>query len=200
MTFLSLFFIFSRKFEYSIKNGYNLSKDTFTNSRSKRGLCMNNDTKIKEVMGKAIAEAKKTMNDNVGGPFGAAIIDKEGKIVSVSSNSVLRDHDPTAHAEINAIRAAGEKLGTHDLSGCTLVTTAYPCPMCLGAIIWSNINHVIYGCRPKDAEAIGFRDDFIYRFIKDDHPDKKILAIDEAFREQCLILFKEYQEKEKTLY
>lgn len=161
---------------------------------------MNNDTRIKSIMDKAIAEAKKTMNDNVGGPFGAAIIDKEGKIISVASNSVLRDHDPTAHAEINAIRAAGEKLGTHDLTGCTLVTTAYPCPMCLSAIIWANIKHVIYGCRPKDAENIGFRDDFIYRFIRAEHPDKKVLEIDEAFREQCLLLFKEYQEKEKTVY
>ncbi|MBU1092946.1 MAG: nucleoside deaminase [Firmicutes bacterium] len=161
---------------------------------------MNNDTSIKDVMDKAIKQARKTMNENVGGPFGAAIIDHEGKIISVASNSVLKDHDPTAHAEINAIRAAGEKLGNHDLTGCTLVTTAYPCPMCLGAIIWSNIKHVIYGCRPKDADEIGFRDDFIYRFIRDEHPDKKVLNLDESFREQCLVLFKEYQEKEKTLY
>ncbi|PKK90369.1 MAG: nucleoside deaminase [Tenericutes bacterium HGW-Tenericutes-7] len=161
---------------------------------------MNNDTRIKDVMDKAIAQAKKTMNKNIGGPFGAAIIDKDGTIISVTSNSVLKDHDPTAHAEINAIREAGEKLGTHDLNGCTLVTTAYPCPMCLGAIIWANIKHVVYGCRPKDAEDIGFRDDFIYRFIRDEHPDKKILTIDEGFRETCLLLFKEYKEKEKTLY
>lgn len=93
---------------------------------------MNNDTRIKDVMDKAIAEAKKTMNADVGGPFGAAIIDSNGKIISVASNSVLKDHDPTAHAEMNAIRMAGEQLGTHDLTGCTLVTTAYPCPMCLG--------------------------------------------------------------------
>jgi guanine deaminase len=161
---------------------------------------MNNDTKIKDVMDKAINQAKLTMNDNIGGPFGAAIIDKDGKIISVTSNSVLKDHDPTAHAEINAIRKAGIKLGTHDLTGCTLVTTAYPCPMCLSAIIWANIKHIIYGCRPKDADAIGFRDDFIYKFIRDDHPDKSILIVDEKFREECLVLFKEYKEKEKTLY
>ncbi|MFH0767563.1 MAG: nucleoside deaminase [Bacillota bacterium] len=151
-------------------------------------------------MEKAIAQAKKTMNENIGGPFGAAVIDKDGNLIAVTSNSVLGDHDPTAHAEMNAIRAAGVKLGTHDLSGCTLVTTAYPCPMCLGAIIWANIGRVIYGCRPKDAEAIGFRDDFIYRFMREDQPDKKILVIDEGFRKKCLVLFKEYQDKEKTLY
>ncbi|MCF7930913.1 MAG: nucleoside deaminase [Acholeplasmataceae bacterium] len=161
---------------------------------------MNNDTRIKDVMDKAIAEAKKTMNADVGGPFGAAIIDSNGKIISVASNSVLKDHDPTAHAEMNAIRMAGEKLGTHDLTGCTLVTTAYPCPMCLGATIWANIKHVIYGCRPKDAEAIGFRDDFIYRFIRDDYPDKKVLVLTEKLREQCLDLFQEYKNKEKTIY
>lgn len=161
---------------------------------------MNNNTRIKDVMEKAIAQAKKTMNENVGGPFGAAIIDKDGKIISVTSNSVLKDHDPTAHAEMNAIRDAGIKLGTHDLTGCTLVTTAYPCPMCLSAIIWANIKHVIYGCRPKDADDIGFRDDFIYKFIRDEHPDKNILIVDEKFRDECLLLFKEYQKKEKTLY
>jgi len=161
---------------------------------------MNNDTRIKDVMDKAIAEAKKTMNADVGGPFGAAIIDSNGKIISVASNSVLKDHDPTAHAEMNAIRMAGEQLGTHDLTGCTLVTTAYPCPMCLGATIWANIKHVIYGCRPTDAEAIGFRDDFIYRFIRDDHPDKKVLVLTEKLREQCLDLFQEYKNKEKTIY
>ncbi len=161
---------------------------------------MHTDDHIKKVMEKAIAQAEKTMNENIGGPFGAAIIDPHGRIIAVTSNSVLKDHDPTAHAEINAIRQAGELLGTHDLTGCTLVTTAYPCPMCLGATIWANINHIVYGCRPTDAEAIGFRDDFIYRFMRDEHPDKKILTIDEKFRDQCLLLFKEYQSKEKTLY
>lgn len=161
---------------------------------------MNNDTCIKDVMEKAIEKAKKTMNDNVGGPFGAAIINQDGKIISVTSNSVLEDHDPTAHAEINAIRSATQKLGTHDLTGCTLVTTSYPCPMCLGAIIWANIKHVIYGCRPSDADDIGFRDDFIYAFMRDQHPDKKVLTLDEKFRDDCLPLFKEYKAKAKALY
>jgi guanine deaminase len=161
---------------------------------------MDKDTSIKDVMDKAIAKAKTTMNDDIGGPFGAAIIDQNGKIISVSSNSVLKDHDPTAHAEMNAIRQAGEKLGTHDLTGCTLVTTAYPCPMCLGAIIWANIKHVIYGCRPADADDIGFRDAFIYKFMRDEHPDKQVLILDEKHRTECLPLFKEYKEKNKVIY
>ena len=76
-------------------------------------------------------EARKTMNENKGGPFGAVITDKEGNIISVASNRVLELHDATAHAEVMAIRKAGEKLGTHDLSGCILYATGYPCPMCL---------------------------------------------------------------------
>jgi len=140
------------------------------------------------------------MNKNLGGPFGAAIIDKEGNIISIASNSVLSDADPSAHAEINAIRQAGKTLGTHDLSDCTLYTTAYPCPMCLGATIWANIKTVIYGCRPEDADAIGFRDDFIYEYFKKNQQDESILVTREAYREDCLTLFREYKEKNKQLY
>ncbi|MBE0701520.1 MAG: nucleoside deaminase [Acholeplasmataceae bacterium] len=155
---------------------------------------------IKHVMRQAIEQARETMNQDIGGPFGAAIIDINGHLVSVSSNSVLRDHDPTAHAEMNTIRLASKKLGTHDLSGCTIITTAFPCPMCLGAIVWSNIKHVIYGCRPADAEKIGFRDDMIYQLLKGDMKHQDILSFDEEFRKDCLALFKEYQAKEKEIY
>ncbi len=158
------------------------------------------DTNTLALMQQAIEKAKKTMNENKGGPFGALIIDKEGNILSVASNSVLGDHDPTAHAEINAIRQASKKLGTHDLSDCVLYTTAYPCPMCLGAIIWSNIKKVVYGCRPQDADAIGFRDDFIYQFIEGGMKDPKVLDISELHRNECLTLFEEYAKKEKELY
>ncbi len=161
---------------------------------------MNSDKIIKEVMKKALEHAQVTMNLDIGGPFGAGIIDENGKIISISSNSVLRDHDASAHAEMNAIRLAGEIKGTHDLSGCTLITTTYPCPMCLGAAIWANIKHVIYGCNPHDAEKIGFRDDFIYRFIQDHQKDKNILTLDQMCREDCLPLFEEYKKKEKVIY
>ena len=99
-----------------------------------------------------IDEARKTMNENKGGPFGAVITDKNDNVIAVASNLVLESHDPTAHAEIMAIRMASEKLGIHDLSGCTLYATGYPCPMCLSAIIWANIKKVYYGTNLEDAE------------------------------------------------
>lgn len=155
---------------------------------------------MNEFLLKAIEQARKTMNENIGGPFGAVIIDKNGDILSVSSNSVLRDNDPTAHAEINAIREACKKINSYDLSDCILYTTAYPCPMCLSAIIWANIKKVYFGCRPEDAEKIGFRDDFIYKFIENKSKDKNILDIYELDREECLQLFEEYSRKKKTIY
>ena len=97
---------------------------------------------MNRVISLAIEQARKTMNQNIGGPFGAAIIDKDGNIISVSSNTVLRDNDPTAHAEVNAIREACKKINSYDLSECILYTTAYPCPMCLSAIIWANIKKI----------------------------------------------------------
>ncbi len=140
------------------------------------------------------------MNDDQGGPFGAAVIDEAGHVLSISSNSVLGDKDPTAHAEMNAIREAALKKETHDLSGCILFTTAYPCAMCLGATIWSNIKTIYYGCRPEDADAIGFRDNFIYEFIEGGRQDESILKIRERNREDCLELFDEYKRKNKQLY
>ena len=152
------------------------------------------------VMELAIKRARETMNQNLGGPFGAAVIDKDGTILSVTSNSVLGDHDPTAHAEVNAIREACKVKGSHDLTGCVIYATGYPCPMCLCAIIWANIKTVYYGCTPADAEEIGFRDDFIYNFIQDGLQDKTILEIEEKNRQDCLVLFKEYQEQSKEIY
>ena len=148
----------------------------------------------------AVEQARKTMNEGIGGPFGAAIVDSQGNIIAVNSNRVLCDHDPTAHAEITAIREACKKLGTHDLSGCVMYATGYPCPMCLGAMIWANIKKCYYGVTPADAEKIGFRDDFIYRFIEGGCKDANILEFTEDERERCLELFEEYHEKEKEIY
>ena len=153
-----------------------------------------------DLMRMAVKEARKTMNENIGGPFGALIIDESGKVLAVASNTVLGDHDPTAHAEINAIRKAAKAKGTHDLTGCTLYTTCFPCPMCLGAIIWSNIKNVVYGCQKEDADAIGFRDDFIYDFVKSDIKDPDILGMNLKYRDECLKLFQEYQESHKEIY
>ena len=148
-------------------------------------------------MKEAINEARRTMNLNYGGPFGAMIV-KDNKIIVVASNTVLKDNDPTAHAEINAIRKASKVLNTHDLSSCTLYATGYPCPMCLSAIIWSNIKEVYYGTNLQDAAHIGFRDEFIYDFIKE--KNKEILSLKQIDHDECLKLFKEYQENNKEIY
>ena len=153
---------------------------------------------MNDIMKLGIEEARKTMNENKGGPFGAVITDSNGKVISVASNRVLEDCDATAHAEVMAIRKAGKVLGTYDLSGCTLYATGYPCPMCLSAIIWANIKKVYYGTNLKDAEDIGFRDDFIYNYIN--NKDKDILDLVELNHDECLELFNEYKEKNKEIY
>ena len=145
-----------------------------------------------------IDEARRTMNEDKGGPFGAVITDKDNNVIAVSSNLVLESHDPTAHAEIMAIRRASEKLGTHDLSDCVLYATGYPCPMCLSAIIWANIKKVYYGTNLKDAEDIGFRDDFIYKYLNRDN--KEILDLENICHDKSLELFNEYKEKNKEIY
>lgn len=152
------------------------------------------------MMNLGVEKARETMNKNIGGPFGAVILDKDLNVIACASNSVLGDCDPTAHAEINAIRIAGKKLNTHDLSGCTLYATGYPCPMCLSAIIWANIKKVYYGCTKEDADKIGFRDDFIYKFIQDGANDIEILELKQKDRDICIKLFEEYKNNNKKMY
>ena len=155
-----------------------------------------------KIMFMAVQQALKTSGEGIGGPFGAAVV-KDGEIVSLTSNTVLADHDPTAHAEVNAIREAGRILGTHDLSDCELYATGYPCPMCLSAIIWANIRSVYFGCTPKDAEAIGFRDDFIYNYIvslRQNREDKTLLNLTQLNREDCIRLFEEYSKNSREIY
>lgn len=146
----------------------------------------------------AVEEARRTMNEDKGGPFGAVITDLDGNVISVASNLVLESHDPTAHAEVMAIRKASEKLGTHDLSGCILYATGYPCPMCLSAIIWANIKKVYYGTNLKEAEEIGFRDDFIYEYLNGKNKDA--LDIEQLNHDECIELFNEYKDNNKEIY
>ena len=151
----------------------------------------------------AAERARVTMNQNLGGPFGAAVTDRDGNVIAVESNRVLSEQDPTAHAEVRAIREACKKLGTHDLSGCSIYATGYPCPMCLGAIIWSNIDRCYFGCTPDEAASIGFRDEFIYDFIKGDCSDQsvlKLLPADEQGHEECRKLYDEYFGSQKEIY
>ncbi|CCY27146.1 cMP/dCMP deaminase zinc-binding protein [Acholeplasma sp. CAG:878] len=146
-----------------------------------------------DIMELGIEEARKTMNEGFGGPFGAVIVDSNNNVIAVASNTVLKDNDPTAHAEINAIRKACKKLNTHDLTGYKIYATGYPCPMCLSAIIWANIKEVYYGTDLKDAEKIGFRDQKIYDFIN--KKDLTLLDIEQIKHDECLKLFLEYDNK-----
>ena len=155
-------------------------------------------------MNKYMQIAKELSEDNlktnVGGPFGACIV-KENKIIGMGSNHVLSNNDPTAHAEIMAIREACKNINSYDLSDCELYTSCYPCPMCLSAIIWSNIKKVYYGNTKEDANKIGFRDDFIYDYIKNNNEAKEILDLECLDREQTIKAFNEFaSKKDKIIY
>jgi len=150
-------------------------------------------------MKKAIEESKINLSNNYhnGGPFGAVIV-KDGEIISSAHNTVVESHDATAHAEVNAIRLASKKLGTHDLNGCILYTSAEPCPMCLSAIIWSNIKVIYFANTKKDADDIGFRDDAIYEYIKGNN---NLIELHHIESEEALEVFKKFKELEdKTIY
>ena len=151
------------------------------------------------LMREAIKEAESNLLTDEGGPFGAIVV-KEGKIVGKGHNKVLKNNDPTCHAEVEAIREACRNLGTYDLTGCELYASSYPCPMCLGAIIWANIKKVYYANSAEDAGAIGFRDDYIYDFIKGKCQDKQVLELDQLGREEAIETFKRYQSANKTIY
>lgn len=128
-----------------------------------------------------------------GGPFGAVIV-KNNEIIAKGHNTVLQDNDPTAHAEVNAIKNACKKLNTFDLSGCTLYTSCYPCPMCLSAIMWSNINTIYYGNTKEDAKEIGFKDDDIYEAFKDINSHLKLKQLD---RDETIKVFNEFKNNPK---
>ena len=131
----------------------------------------------------AVSEARKGINAGHGGPFGCVIV-RDGEVVGKGHNEVIKRSDPTCHGEIMAIRSACKKLGTYDLNGCELYTTAEPCPMCAGAIKWANIAKVWYGCNIADTDSIGFRDKVFYEAEEDNS--------EELDREECLKLFAEY--------
>lgn len=150
-----------------------------------------------DYMQMAIEEARIGITQKHGGPFGSVIV-KDGKIISKGHNMVLKNNDPTAHGEMMAIRKAGEILGTHDLSGCTLYTTGEPCHMCLCAILWANIDKVYYGCTIADNGLIGFRDDkFNEIFGGRELLGDLLVQVD---REDCLELFNEYNNLEHEGY
>lgn len=154
--------------------------------------------RMNEYMEMAKNHAKRGMHGHDGGPFGAVIVNKEGEVIASGNNKVFKNNDPTAHAEIVAIRRACKKLGTSDLSGYILYTSCEPCPMCLSAIIWSNIKEVYYGADRKDAASIGFRDDAIYAYLK--RSKKSILTMYNIDHDECAKLFEEYQQMDGMIY
>lgn len=147
--------------------------------------------------------AKQNLLTDHGGPFGAVVV-KSGTVVGVGHNQVVETNDPTAHAEIQAIRDACKNLNTFDLGGCVLYTSCYPCPMCLSAIIWANITDVYYGNTKEDAANIGFRDDKIYVYLKhlSENMIDPTLLLTPMDREETIKAFNEFKAKteNKTMY
>ena len=150
-----------------------------------------------QFMQAAIKEAYEGITAHHGGPFGAVVV-KDGQIVGRGHNQVLWNNDPTCHGEISAIRNACDMLKTYSLEGCELYTTGEPCPMCLYACLWANVDKIYYGCTIRDNSIIGFRDEKFDQIgtgrkqLKD-----YLICVD---REACLELFQEYLKTDHTIY
>ncbi|MEG0709364.1 MAG: nucleoside deaminase [Longicatena sp.] len=142
-----------------------------------------------DYMTKALEEAYSGIEAGDGGPFGAVIV-KDGKIIGRGHNCVIKCNDPTLHGEMVAIKDACMHLNTYDLTGCEIYTTAEPCPMCLGALMWAGVNKIYYGCNRLDTEEIGFRDNVFFEMINNTNYKDNLIEID---REECKKLFKKYQ-------
>ncbi len=156
---------------------------------------------MNEYMKTAIELSKENFDKKDGGPFGACVV-KDGKIIGRGYNRVIKEKDPTAHAEVTAIRDACKTINSHDLSGCEIYTSCYPCPMCLSAIIWANVKVVYYGNTKEDARDIGFRDDFIYNYINklsNNSQDKNVLDLIPLDRNHSIEVFKQYQENKNKI-
>ena len=134
---------------------------------------------------------------NGGGPFGAVIV-RDGEIIATGTNRVTANCDPTAHAEVNAIRAACSKLGEFKLAGCTIYSSCEPCPMCLSALYWAGVERILYGNTKEDAKAIAFDDSFIYEQIALDHESHSIPCIN-FMRDKALKGFAAWSEKEDKI-
>ncbi len=142
-------------------------------------------------MSRAIALAVDNVRSGRGGPFGAVVV-KDGKIIAEGANSVTTTNDPTAHAEVLAIREACKKLGAFELTGCEIYTSCEPCPMCLGAIYWARPARVYFGGTAADAAHAGFDDSFIYQEIAHDHSGRKI-PMAQLMRDEALEAFRAWE-------
>jgi len=150
---------------------------------------MENNEKFMRI---AIKLSADNIQHGLGGPFGAVIV-KAGKVVASSANKVVAENDPTAHAEVSAIRLACKALGSYDLSGCEIYTSCEPCPMCLGAIYWARIDKIYYANTKADAAAIGFDDHFIYKEIECDMLQRKLPFV-QLLRDEALVAFERWRD------
>ena len=152
---------------------------------------------INPFMREAIMEALEGISLGHGGPFGSVVV-RNGEIIGRGHNQVLTGHDPTRHGEIDAIRDACGRLKTHDLNGCELYTTGQPCPMCLFACLWANIDKVYFGCTIEDNARIGFRDESFDQLIGSrEQLSDYLICLD---RDACLALYETYLQTEHQLY
>lgn len=138
----------------------------------------------------AIELSEYNIKQGMGGPFGAVIV-KDGVVIAGSANKVIPENDPTAHAEVSAIRLACTALGTYNLSGCEIYTSCEPCPMCLGAIYWARLDKIYYANTKADAADIGFDDHFIYNEIACNMEDRKLPFV-QLLRDEALPVFKQW--------
>lgn len=145
----------------------------------------------------AIDEALKAVHKHDGGPFGAVVV-KDGVIIGRGHNQVVSSHDPTAHAEVMAIRDASKALGRFDLSDCVLYTTCEPCPMCYSATHWAKIEKLYYGATRQDAANIGFDDNYLYEVLNGKRENEQ-LHLEQFSREACMVPFRVYEEDENRV-
>lgn len=149
-------------------------------------------------MSRAIELAAENAGSVTGGPFGAVIV-KDGEIVAAQSNKVTVDIDPTAHAEVNAIREACKVLGTFDLSGCVLYSSCEPCPMCLSAAYWAHIDKIYYAADRYDAAKVGFDDEFIYKELSLPISARR-LGLEQIIPEDGLVPFVKWSENNEKIH
>ena len=154
---------------------------------------------MNKFMQMAIREAEEGILSGHGGPFGAVIV-KDGNVIGKGHNRVVVNNDPTHHGEIAAIRNACANISSFDLTGADIYTTGEPCPMCLSACLWANINHIYYGCSIAENDKIGFRDEILFRHlsISTEKMKDKFIQVD---HDDCVKLFEKYTEmKDKVQY
>ncbi|WP_316841610.1 nucleoside deaminase [Pedobacter gandavensis] len=142
----------------------------------------------------AIGLSEKNVTEQLGGPFGAVVV-KDGKVIAKSGNRVTSTNDPTAHAEVSAIRIACKKLKTFDLSGCVIYTSCEPCPMCLSAVYWARITTIYYANTKVDAANIGFDDQFIYEELEKPMIERS-LPIQQMLRDEAIQAFKLWEQSQ----